>query len=109
MSKILTFCKNAQNQLRHILKQSNKKYIFIGLENGGCNGLKYILKPTNSDPENLDEKIKLDDIYITVCNKSLIYIIGTHVEYTIDYMGSRFEFQNPNASSQCGCKETFSI
>ena len=43
MSKILTFCKNAQNQLKNILKQSNKKYIFIGLENGGCNGLKYIL------------------------------------------------------------------
>jgi len=44
-----------------------------------------------------------------VCNKSLFYLIGTHIEWKEDIMGNRFNFVNPNSTGTCGCGETFSI
>ena len=35
--------------------------------------------------------------------------IGSNIDWKEDIMGSRFDFQNPNASSTCGCRTTFSM
>ena len=92
-----------------ILKNSNSKSILVGVKGGGCNGLKYYVEPTNDPPNKLDETIKVDDVNIIVCGKSLFHLIGTEVKWKDDLMGSGLEFNNPNATSSCGCGETFSI
>jgi Fe-S cluster assembly iron-binding protein IscA len=43
------------------------------------------------------------DKYLYLCNKSLMYIIGTKVDYIEDIMGSRFDFSNDQIYSKCGC------
>ena len=53
--------------------------------------------------------IKIDDVNIVVCGKSLMHLLGTHVYWKHDEMGARIEFTNPNAKSTCGCGETFSL
>jgi iron-sulfur cluster assembly accessory protein len=110
MSKnILTFCAKTISHFRGILKKSNSKSILVGVKGGGCNGLKYYVEPTNDPPNKLDETIKVDDVNIIVCGKSLFHLIGTEVKWKDDLMGSGIEFSNPNATSSCGCGETFSI
>ena len=110
MSKnVLTFCAKTINHFRGILKNSNSKSILVGVKGGGCNGLKYYVEPTNDTPNKLDETIKIDDVNIIVCHKSLFHLIGTEVKWKDDLMGSGLEFNNPNAVSSCGCGETFSI
>ena len=133
---IISFCKKSLQQLSYIANQSQKKYILIGVKGGGCNGLKYFIEPTDEEPLKIDEHITLhvkdaekqaedvdgvvdgavdgvvdgDDVVdVIVCGKSLFYLIGTKIEWKTDYMGSRFEFNNPNANSSCGCGETFSV
>ena len=119
---IISFCKKSLQQLSYIANQSQKKYILIGVKGGGCNGLKYFIEPTDEKPLKIDERLtlqvkntekKAEDadgvVDVIVCGKSLFYLIGTKIEWKTDYMGSRFEFINPNANSSCGCGETFSV
>lgn len=115
---IISFCKKSLQQLSYISNQSQKKYILIGVKGGGCNGLKYVIEPTDEKPLKIDEHMTLQvkdaeketgDLDVIVCGKSLFYLIGTKIEWKTDYMGSRFEFINPNANSSCGCGETFSV
>ncbi len=49
------------------------------------------------------EVIKIDDYNMYLCRKSLMYIMGTTVDYKEDIMGSRFDFTNDQIDSKCGC------
>ena len=97
----------ARKQLSNIM--NNHKYILFHVEGGGCNGLKYTLEPNNDEPKKIDEIVILDDLKINVCGKSLLYLLGTNIDWKEDFMGSRFEFDNPNAAGKCGCGTTFSV
>lgn len=99
----------AKKQLTNIMRGSKSKYILFSVEGGGCNGLKYNLEPNNDNPNKIDEIVKMDDLKINVCGKSLLYLLGTTIDWKEDFMGSRFIFENPNALSKCGCGTTFSI
>ena len=99
----------AKKKLEDMIYKSKTKYILFNVEGGGCNGLKYNLEPTNNKPMKIDEIIKIDELKINVCGKSLLYLIGTEIDWKEDYMGSRFIFNNPNAASKCGCGTTFSV
>ena len=92
-----------------MIHKSEKEYILFNVKGGGCNGLQYNLEPTNSKPLKIDEIVKVDKLKINVCGKSLLYLLGTEIDWREDYMGSRFIFNNPNASSKCGCGTTFSV
>ena len=106
-NNILKLCNNTIRHFRNVLRDNNSKYISIGVKGGGCNGLKYYVKPTSDPPNKLDEQLKIDDVNIIVCGKSLIHILGTKIEWKTDYMSSGIEFINPNATASCGCGETF--
>ena len=99
----------AKKQLINIMDMNKSKSILFSVEGGGCNGLKYNLEPFFNEPLKRDELLNIDDLKINVCGKSLLYLLGTTIDWTEDIMGSRFTFENPNASSKCGCGTTFSI
>ena len=108
MKSLITISKLASEKLVYIMNKNNTNKVLFYIEGGGCNGMKYSIKPIKC-ADKLEDKIKLQDgYYIHICNKSLIYIIGTHIDWKDDFMGSGLEFTNPNAQSTCGCGETFS-
>ena len=41
--------------------------------------------------------------------KSLLYLLGTTLEYSGGLNGKGFEFKNPNATRTCGCGESFAV
>jgi iron-sulfur cluster assembly protein len=41
--------------------------------------------------------------------KSLLYLIGTTLEYSSGLNGKGFHWTNPNAQRSCGCGESFSL
>ena len=106
---IINITNVAKTQLINIMNVNKSKYILFSIEGGGCNGLKYNLEPNNDEPKKIDEIVKIDDFKINVCGKSLLYLLGTTIDWKEDFMGSRFEFDNPNASAKCGCGTTFSV
>ena len=42
-------------------------------------------------------------------NRALFYMLGTTIDYAEDDLKSGFVFENPNVTSECGCKESFTV
>ncbi|MDP7544125.1 MAG: iron-sulfur cluster assembly accessory protein, partial [Alphaproteobacteria bacterium] len=40
---------------------------------------------------------------------ALMFIVGSTMDYVEDKLHSGFVFDNPNATGQCGCGESFSV
>ena len=103
---MITITRLAKNQLKKLVNKNNSKALYFYLQGGGCNGFnyKFDILEDDSKPHKLDETYKLDDnIPIYICHKSMMYILGTEVDYLQDIMGSRFTFSNNNISNTCGC------
>ena len=83
-------------------------FVRVGVKSGGCSGLSYDLY---FDTEKAaDDKIFEDnEVQIVVDKKSLLYLIGTTLEYSGGLNGKGFVFNNPNAQRTCGCGESFSL
>jgi iron-sulfur cluster assembly protein len=74
----------------------------------GCSGLAYSVDyVTEQDP--LDEKIQTPggDFYIDA--GSVLYLIGSTMDWVEDDFTAGFVFENPNAKGACGCGESFTV
>lgn len=79
----------------------------LGVKGGGCSGLSYDLQFTPGEPG--DTVIDLEDFKVFIDVKSTIYLKGMALDFEGGLQGKGFVFKNPNASSTCGCGESFSI
>lgn len=80
----------------------------VSVEGGGCSGLSYKLDFDNEEQVG-DQVIEDKGVKIFVNIKSLLYLVGTELEYTGGLSGKGFHFANPNASRTCACGESFSV
>ncbi len=109
MRNIVSLTSAARSKLIQMLETYNTNSALFYVQGGGCNGLKYVIEPTDSSPDPLDEIIPLDNnTNLRVCGKSLMHLLGTEIDWGSDFMGQSFRFDNPNSESACGCGETFS-
>ncbi len=83
-------------------------FVRVGVKSGGCSGLSYQLKFDKMIQEN-DKIFEDNGIKIVVDKKSLLYLVGTTLEYSGGLNGKGFVFTNPNANRTCGCGESFSL
>ena len=103
---MLTASPRAINKIQDIINKKNGQAILLYLQGGGCSGMKYQFEvlDINKKEDKLDEIVKIDDVSIHMCGKSLLYTMGTHIDYIDDdIMGSRFDFSNDNINGKCGC------
>ncbi|MCH2112081.1 MAG: iron-sulfur cluster assembly accessory protein [Planctomycetes bacterium] len=82
--------------------------IRIGVKGGGCSGFTYTLNFDYKSAEG-DEVLEQDGVKLFCDPKSLIYLRGTRLTWTDGLQGKGFQFENPNASSTCGCGDSFSV
>jgi iron-sulfur cluster assembly accessory protein len=108
---MITISQTAKNVLLNLIKKENGQAAFLYLKGGGCNGFSYKFKILKEDkkPKKLDETINIDSNNLYLCHSSLMFLIGTKIDYIEDIMGSRFDFQNPAIESKCGCGTSFSF
>ena len=108
---MITISQNAKKVLQNLIKNQNGSAAFLYLKGGGCNGFSYKFKILKEDkkPNNLDEVYAIDRHNLYLCNKSFMWLIGTNIDYIEDIMGSRFDFQNSNIDSKCGCGTSFNF
>ncbi len=82
--------------------------IRVSVQGGGCSGLMYNLDFDNKiNPA--DQVFEDKGIKILVDKKSLLYLIGTTLDFTDGLNGKGFQFINPNATRTCGCGESFAV
>jgi iron-sulfur cluster assembly protein len=74
----------------------------------GCSGLSYSLDYVAA-PKPGDERIDTAGGALYVDGGSLMYLIGSVMEWREDDFTAGFVFQNPNAKGSCGCGESFMV
>jgi iron-sulfur cluster assembly protein len=102
---------SAAREIRNIVQQQEldveKIRLRVGVKGGGCSGFSYLLDLTETQKDS-DEIFEQHGIKIIVDPKSLLYLGGTTIDFKDEIMGRGFVFQNPNATSTCGCGSSFS-
>ena len=87
---------------------ANSLNLRVYVTGGGCSGFQYGFSFDKVIDEE-DTCITKDGAKLVIDSLSLQYLEGSTVDYTEDLMGSKFVITNPNASTTCGCGESFSI
>ena len=102
----------AAQQLLNIFIEENKdpkdSYVRVGVKSGGCSGLSYILDFEDNASED-DKVVESNGVNLLIDKKSLLYLVGTTLEYSSGLNGKGFHWTNPNAQRSCGCGESFSL
>jgi len=78
----------------------------VGVKGGGCSGFSYILDLTEQKRDT-DEAFEKHGIRVVCDPKSYLYLNGTTIDFKDEIMGRGFVFNNPNATSSCGCGSSF--
>ncbi|MFE7117243.1 HesB/IscA family protein [Streptomyces sp. NPDC057654] len=86
--------------------EAQGKALRIGVKPGGCSGLSYTMYVEDEIAES-DTTIERDGVRIVVGETAMPYLKGTTLDYEEGLMESGFVFDNPNASSSCGCGNSF--
>lgn len=87
---------------------TNGHNVRVSVKGGGCSGLMYDLSFDDSEKDG-DQIFEDKGVKVLVDKKSLLYLLGTTLDFTDGLNGKGFEFKNPNASRTCGCGESFSV
>jgi iron-sulfur cluster assembly protein len=79
----------------------------LGVKGGGCSGFSYSLDLVDTKGDH-DEEFDCNGIKVVCDPKSYLYLNGTTIDFKDEVMGRGFIFDNPNATSKCGCGSSFS-
>ena len=74
----------------------------------GCSGLAYSVDYV-SEADSFDERIETPGGLFFVDGASILYLIGSTMDWQEDEFTAGFVFNNPNAKGVCGCGESFTI
>ena len=109
MKKLVTITEKAKKYLLDACSSENSSSIRLEVIGGGCAGFSYKWEVSNKkDP--LDSIVPLDESHeLIVDDMSLMYVIGTEIDYEQKLGSSSLVIKNPNETSSCGCGKSFSI
>jgi len=74
----------------------------------GCSGLAYSVDYV-TDEVPFDEKIATPGGIFYVDGGSVLYLVGSTMDWVEDDFAAGFTFENPNAKGACGCGESFTV
>ena len=101
----------AAREIKTIIQQqeldAEKVRLRVGVKGGGCSGFSYVLDLTETQKDT-DEVYEQHGVKIVCDPKSLLYLSGVSIDFRDEIMGRGFVFNNPNATSSCGCGSSFS-
>ena len=102
---MITIKEGAHKRLNELRKKHNKKFVRLDVKGGGCAGFNY--EWSFADEDRIDDVI-VDDILL-VSRDYELYLLGMELDYNYDDFESAFTFNNPKATSSCGCGTSFSV
>ena len=80
----------------------------LSVSGGGCSGFQYGF--TLDDTETQDDIVlERDGAKVYIDSVSLEYLRGSQIDFVEDLTGAYFKISNPQASSSCGCGNSFAM
>ncbi len=106
---MITLTDRAATELLDLITTQDKQSsaLRVWVAGGGCSGLQYGMALDENDPEADDNVFEQAGIKVYVDPISLNYMDGASVDYVDDVLGGGFKIENPNATSSCGCGNSF--
>ena len=106
--QLVTLTDAAAERVREILAEREQGFLRVGVKNGGCAGMEYVMDYV-SERSPMDELVTDKDVEIVVDAKAVLFILGSVVDYETTILHSKFVFKNPNQTDACGCGESVTI
>ncbi|MBS0478271.1 MAG: iron-sulfur cluster assembly accessory protein [Proteobacteria bacterium] len=101
---------NAEARIADLMAKAPAGVIGVKLSTPrrGCSGLAYSVDYV-TDAKPFDEKIETPGGTLYVDGGSILYLVGSTMDWVEDDFAAGFVFQNPNAKGECGCGESFTV
>ena len=106
----VTLTPAAEERIAKLMAQAPEGAIGVKLSTPrrGCSGLAYSVDyVTDADP--FDERIETPGGIFFIDGASVLYLVGSVMDWTEDDFTAGFTFENPNAKGSCGCGESFTV
>ncbi|MEC3950698.1 HesB/IscA family protein [Sphingobium sp. HWE2-09] len=100
----------SQARIAELMRQAPEGAIGVKLSTPkrGCSGLAYSVDYV-SEEATFDEKIETPGGVLYIDGASVLYLIGSTMDWVEDDFTAGFVFANPNAKGSCGCGESFTV
>ncbi|HEX4895166.1 MAG TPA: iron-sulfur cluster insertion protein ErpA [Solimonas sp.] len=106
----VVFTAAAADKVRELLSEEEdpdqKLRVFV--TGGGCSGFQYGFR-FEKDVEDGDTVVVKNGVTLLVDPMSVQYLGGAEIDYKESVEGAQFVIRNPNASTTCGCGNSFSV
>lgn len=102
---------SAKSKVSELMKEENLSedyFVRVSVISGGCSGLSYKMDFDNESQPN-DQVFEDNGVKVVTDLKSFLYLCNTTLEFSGGLNGKGFYFNNPNASRECGCGESFAV
>jgi iron-sulfur cluster insertion protein len=100
---------NAAKRIAFLASKETKPVMMrVAVLGGGCSGFQYNFSFEEQRNDD-DLVIERDGAAVLVDSTSLELLQGSELDYVEEMVGASFQVKNPNATSSCGCGNSFSV
>jgi len=107
MVLITSIAASKVNEIRDAEAIETNMALRLRVVGGGCAGFNYDLY--FDEPTEVDRQFEIQGVKVVVDEMSLMYLVGTEIDYVEGLQGAGFKFNNPNVKTTCGCGSSFSV
>jgi iron-sulfur cluster assembly protein len=106
----LNLTANAEARIADLMTRAPEEAVGVKLSTPkrGCSGLAYSVDYV-TEAKPFDERIDTPGGTLFVDGGSILYLIGSTMDWVEDDFTAGFVFSNPNAKGACGCGESFTV
>ncbi len=106
----VTLTPSAEQRIADLLAKAPEGTVGVKLSTPrrGCSGLAYSVDYV-SEETPFDEKIETPGGTFYIDGASVLYLVGSVMDWREDDFTAGFVFNNPNATGSCGCGESFTV
>ena len=101
----------AAAKINELLAEENKASsgLRVFVQGGGCSGFQYGLMIEENGQGAADQVYESNGIKLYVDPISIRYLSNAEVDFVETITGGGFTIKNPNATSTCGCGQSFAV
>ena len=105
---MLQLTDRAVKKIQLLLEADSKKGygLRVAVQGGGCTGFQYGMSWENEQKPN-DRILEFSGLRVYLDAMSEIYLVDVKIDYVDSLQESGFKIENPNATTTCGCGESF--
>ena len=105
----ITITEAAAQRIKDSLESRGKGLgLRVGVKTSGCSGYMYTIDFADEKNDN-DQVFEGHGAKVFIDAESMGFLDGTEVDYGREGLNEAFRFNNPNATAECGCGESFTV